>query len=85
MKNFVVLIHKTVHVVESSLSCLCAIRWVSVDIESDETIAAGERRLFRRLSFRLVIHKQFYSPRCLSNRVGLRDKGERSHGFTFER
>ena len=58
MKNFVVLVHKTVHVVESSLSCLCAIRRVSVDIESDETIAAGERRLFRRLSFRPVIHKQ---------------------------
>ena len=28
---------------------------------------------------------KFYSPRCLSNRVGQRDKGERSHGFTFER
>ena len=28
MKNFVVFIHETVHVVESNLSCLCAIRGV---------------------------------------------------------
>ena len=53
----------------------------SVDMESDGTIAAGETA---------TISETDFSPcnpqaNCFSNRVKLRDKGERSDKFTFER
>jgi len=46
VKNFVVLIHKTVHVVESSLSCLCAIRRVLTS-KAMKRLLQAKRRLFR--------------------------------------
>ena len=58
IKNFLVLIYKTVHVVESSLSCLCAIRRVLTSKAMEQLLLQAKQRLFRRLIFRLVIHKQ---------------------------
>ena len=45
MKNFVVLIHETVHVVESACDS------ASVDIESDGTITAGETATISETDF----------------------------------
>ena len=51
------LIYKTVHVVESSLLCLYAIRRVLTS-KAIERLLQAKRRPFRRLIFPFVIHKQ---------------------------
>ena len=80
------LIYKTVHVVESSLSCLCVIVSARVDFESDGAIAAGETATLSETDFS-PCNPQANSTvlDTFPRRFRLRDKGERSNEFTFER
>ena len=80
------LIYKTVHVVDSSLSCLCVIDSASVDFESDGAIAAGETATLSETDFSPCKPKANSTVLdTFPRRFRLRDKGERSNEFTFER